>query len=222
MNSSEERIPCDDGRCIGTINEEGICNICGKRREKPKVRDRVKEDKQPFTSLSSEKARKTLKERIGDVFAMICGVVLVGCMVCVCFKPFLDDREKIVAVELPGDPYIGLKITECRYPFGSIFNKDEITIGSNGLVITTHSILGGDIKTVPYSKIKHIELAEGMYWKSFTVRREGFWGNQDTIYFKEDLTKDVIKNGLSGIAPGTVIIEKQTAFYRIGKDLGIN
>ena len=25
-----ERIPCSDGSCIGTINEEGICNICKK------------------------------------------------------------------------------------------------------------------------------------------------------------------------------------------------
>jgi hypothetical protein len=25
-----ERTPCSDGNCIGTINEEGICNICKK------------------------------------------------------------------------------------------------------------------------------------------------------------------------------------------------
>ena len=25
-----ERIPCNDGNCVGTINEKGICNICGK------------------------------------------------------------------------------------------------------------------------------------------------------------------------------------------------
>jgi len=25
-----ERIPCGDGNCIGTINEKGVCNICGK------------------------------------------------------------------------------------------------------------------------------------------------------------------------------------------------
>jgi hypothetical protein len=25
-----ERIPCNDGSCIGTINEAGICNICKK------------------------------------------------------------------------------------------------------------------------------------------------------------------------------------------------
>jgi hypothetical protein len=25
-----ERIPCGDGNCIGTINEKGICNICGR------------------------------------------------------------------------------------------------------------------------------------------------------------------------------------------------
>jgi hypothetical protein len=25
-----ERIPCSDGNCIGTINEQKVCNICGK------------------------------------------------------------------------------------------------------------------------------------------------------------------------------------------------
>jgi len=25
------RIPCSDGSCIGTINENGVCRVCGKR-----------------------------------------------------------------------------------------------------------------------------------------------------------------------------------------------
>ena len=25
-----ERIPCSDGNCIGTINEKGVCNVCGR------------------------------------------------------------------------------------------------------------------------------------------------------------------------------------------------
>ncbi len=25
-----ERVPCPDGTCIGTLNEKGVCNICGK------------------------------------------------------------------------------------------------------------------------------------------------------------------------------------------------
>jgi hypothetical protein len=25
-----ERIPCGDGNCIGTVNEGGVCNVCGK------------------------------------------------------------------------------------------------------------------------------------------------------------------------------------------------
>ncbi len=28
-----ERIPCSDGNCIGTINERGVCNLCGKSSE---------------------------------------------------------------------------------------------------------------------------------------------------------------------------------------------
>ena len=27
---SSDRTPCSDGNCIGTINENGICSICGK------------------------------------------------------------------------------------------------------------------------------------------------------------------------------------------------
>jgi len=27
---ASERVPCRDGSCIGTINEKGVCSICGK------------------------------------------------------------------------------------------------------------------------------------------------------------------------------------------------
>jgi hypothetical protein len=41
-----QRIPCSDGNCIGTINENGVCNICGKpfkQEEKSKEEERTKE-----------------------------------------------------------------------------------------------------------------------------------------------------------------------------------
>jgi D-alanine-D-alanine ligase-like ATP-grasp enzyme len=25
-----QRVPCSDGNCVGVINEQGVCNICGK------------------------------------------------------------------------------------------------------------------------------------------------------------------------------------------------
>ncbi len=25
-----ERVVCSDGSCIGTVNEQGVCNVCGK------------------------------------------------------------------------------------------------------------------------------------------------------------------------------------------------
>ena len=42
MNDSEElkRNLCDDGRCIGTINEKGFCNICGEPKGTVRVRER--------------------------------------------------------------------------------------------------------------------------------------------------------------------------------------
>lgn len=36
-DGSAERIPCSDGNCIGTVNDLGICNVCGK----PFVREKV-------------------------------------------------------------------------------------------------------------------------------------------------------------------------------------
>ena len=30
MNDFSGRIPCSDGNCIGTLNEDGVCSICGK------------------------------------------------------------------------------------------------------------------------------------------------------------------------------------------------
>jgi hypothetical protein len=30
MNDFSKRIPCNDGTCIGTINTDGVCSICGK------------------------------------------------------------------------------------------------------------------------------------------------------------------------------------------------
>jgi hypothetical protein len=35
-----ERILCSDGNCIGTINEKGFCNICGKPRGAVRERER--------------------------------------------------------------------------------------------------------------------------------------------------------------------------------------
>ncbi|MCX8117258.1 MAG: hypothetical protein N3G78_04905 [Desulfobacterota bacterium] len=31
----QERVLCSDGTCIGIINEDGICNICGKPLSTP-------------------------------------------------------------------------------------------------------------------------------------------------------------------------------------------
>jgi rRNA maturation endonuclease Nob1 len=41
-----ERILCSDGNCVGTINEKGVCNICGKplkRGEKSREQERTKD-----------------------------------------------------------------------------------------------------------------------------------------------------------------------------------
>jgi hypothetical protein len=34
MDHVSQRILCSDGNCVGTINEKGICNICGKPHSK--------------------------------------------------------------------------------------------------------------------------------------------------------------------------------------------
>jgi DnaJ-class molecular chaperone len=45
-NTSEfsERIPCIDGNCIGTLNEFGCCNICGKRYKSEGVKSNFKNE----------------------------------------------------------------------------------------------------------------------------------------------------------------------------------
>lgn len=169
---------------------------------------------------SSEKGKKALKERIKDIILELIGIAfLIGFLFLVLYLLYLfvqiwNDREEMI---IWNDS--SLTVVECRYPLGSIFNKDEIAIGSKGLVITTRSFWGSNIKTIPYSKVKQIEFAEGMYWHSFTVKREGIWRNRDTIYFKENLTKNTIKNFVIAVAPEMIIIEKQTVFYMFRKYL---
>ncbi len=49
MSDSSERIPCLDCNCVGTINEKGYCNVCGKtgaeiiklRKEESQVRELI-------------------------------------------------------------------------------------------------------------------------------------------------------------------------------------
>jgi hypothetical protein len=33
MGNLEERIPCPDDLCTGTLNEKGVCNYCGMTRD---------------------------------------------------------------------------------------------------------------------------------------------------------------------------------------------
>ena len=66
-----ERILCDDGHCIGTINEKGVCNICGKPREKPRTRGRAQEETPPF----SYSVFPYPEEHREDIFKIIAGII---------------------------------------------------------------------------------------------------------------------------------------------------
>ncbi len=78
-----QRIPCRDGSCIGTINDEGVCNVC----KNPLQQENIKESPVEITKKlpSSEKVIKThpnlikTKQRgniIGFIIAKIIGRTL--------------------------------------------------------------------------------------------------------------------------------------------------
>ena len=131
---------------------------------------------------------------------------------------FVPDFESI---ENTGD---SLTITECRYPFGSIFNKDSLKFwtspkGQNSITIQKKSFLGDEKSTIPLSKIEKVIFNDGMYWKSFDIHLHGAFFDRDnelTIYYKKSETTDIIKTIMVAVAPDTIIEENQSIMKKIG------
>ena len=57
MSSTDDRIPCPDDMCTGTLNEKGICNYCGTSADGPRP---APED----TEVAAEETAATDEERI--------------------------------------------------------------------------------------------------------------------------------------------------------------
>jgi hypothetical protein len=80
MDDFSERIPCSDGKCIGIINERGVCNICGKSfRGEEKKR---KEDDFDFS------------ERIPCSDGSCIGIINEKGFCNVCGKPLRGEQER--------------------------------------------------------------------------------------------------------------------------------
>ena len=74
-----ERILCDDGCCIGTINEKGICGVCGK----PKARGRYQEEGDFFVYTSGRLVSRAgegrdIEDRVKDIFYIVVALAVLG------------------------------------------------------------------------------------------------------------------------------------------------
>lgn len=102
-------------------------------------------------------------------------------------------------------------ILEARHPFGSWFNKDEITIRHTGLVIHKHSFWGDETINLPYLKVKKIIISDGAFGTSVKIIREnGFLGKTESINIKEEINKIWLLGYLKIYMPSSEIIERTT------------
>jgi hypothetical protein len=101
-------------------------------------------------------------------------------------------------------------ILGCRYPLGPLFNKDSIEFTSQGFNINECSLFNEKTTYMPFYKVKKVIISNGLYWKSFRIEWNGFWGRDPTIYFKKEETKELIRNFLASTAPSLIVIEKRT------------
>jgi hypothetical protein len=67
-----KRVPCNDGCCIGTVNEKGFCSVCGKLRNT----GRLQEKDLPIYYPSSGTAEANRKWDIDDIVTGILKGVL--------------------------------------------------------------------------------------------------------------------------------------------------
>jgi hypothetical protein len=66
-----ERILCDDGCCIGAIDERGFCNVCGKLKEKSRGMDETQGSDLSPVYPSSDTIQSTRGWDIDDIIAGI-------------------------------------------------------------------------------------------------------------------------------------------------------
>jgi hypothetical protein len=116
---------------------------------------------------------------------------------------FLKDQEKI---SWSGST---ATITECRFPFGSWFNKDSFVIEYNRFIFKGRSILGDQEVYFPFSKVKKIKFIEAIYWYSLSLKHEGFLSLSKPVYFKN---KDTLKflNTVIGYTEPNIVICKNS------------
>lgn len=144
-------------------------------------------------------------------FLLILGVILHS-VATECFEFFIKDKEEI---KWDSD-YMAAIVVECRYPFGSIFNKDEMVL-SNKIIIRERSILGDEKSTVPFSQIKKVVFSEGFIWKSVMIIKKDLWEGNVTLYFKDEDTKKMIMQFIVKSDPKIVVVEKNTLSLKLYK-----
>lgn len=107
-----------------------------------------------------------------------------------------------------------LKIIECTSPFGSWFNRNELTIRPEGFFYEKKGVLSKTSLSVPYSKVKRVTFIRGTFWNTITITTTNFSLFKDEIYILSGSNFEEIKRDIQTVAGGSIIIEERKSLTR--------
>jgi Skp family chaperone for outer membrane proteins len=73
INSNKDRVPCGDGNCIGTLNENGVCGICGKP-----LKDTIVDRRVEIQERGENKHRKGVAKKVMIALAVIFVIIYIA------------------------------------------------------------------------------------------------------------------------------------------------
>jgi hypothetical protein len=177
MSDLSERLSCMDGNCIGTINERGVCNVCGKtlresqerseqeRREKERwtegtMTDHVKhilsglKTKYPITDTWSGEKGEFKVSGIDDTFY----IDFLSCDHC-SLSNYYSWHEHFI--ERLGEPYArGGHFSLEEFLDGLFAGVIQIKVKYRGNTPVAHQVRGlrgGRIETIRWTKLLRLE-----------------------------------------------------------------
>jgi len=145
---------------------------------------------------------KSYREKLLDIVRALISIIILCLGFFVYEKYLAPDFE-----QLKTEPN-QIVLTECRYPFGSWFNKDSLTINQQNIQFHKRSFWGDKKITIPFSKINSVVFKDGIKWKSISFQQHRFFPNRQTIFFKNPETKKILKNIMMVVNPDFIVVEK--------------
>lgn len=109
----------------------------------------------------------------------------------------------------------GIKFVEAKnYLSGSIFNKDAVLIEDDQFTIIKSSIFSDEIVTLPYRKIKEVNLEESSFVYKLKIEYgEGFLGTKkETFYLYKEVNFDTLDSFLIINKDKFIYTNKKTIF----------